>query len=101
MIKHVRHAFRETGKFIGKHYGTALRYAKAFDQGVNMLGRFASAVAPTIDSLAGTSTSRQTKQLTDDYQILRSKVMGIHHEGQSTANHLMGNIRRNVPELGL
>ena len=101
MIKHVRHAFRGAGRFIGKHYGTALRYAKASDQGVNMLRRFASAVAPMIDSLAGTQTARQTRQLTDDYQVLRSKVMGIHHEGQSTANHLMGNTRRNVPELGL
>ena len=34
-------------------------------------------------------------------QILRSKSMGIHQEGQHVGNHLMGNIRRNVPELGL
>ena len=101
MLKRIRHAVRETGRFLGRHYGTAIRYAKAFDQGMNTLGRFAHAVAPTVDSLAGTSASRQTRQLTDDYQILRSKVMGVHHEGQSVGNHLMGNIRRQVPELGL
>lgn len=65
------------------------------------LGRFAHAVAPPIDSLAGTSASRQTKQLTDYYQILRSRAMGVHHEGQSVGNHLMWNIQRHVPELGI
>ena len=83
--------------FIEKHYGTALRYADNFDQGVNMLGRSASAVTPTIDQLDGTQTSREAKQLTADYNILRSKAMGIRHEGQSTANHLMGDIRIQVP----
>ena len=101
MLKHIRHAVRETGRFLGRHYGTAIRYARAFDQGINMVGRFAQAVAPTIDSLAGTQATRQTRQLTDDYQLLRSKVMGVHQEGQHVGNHLMGNVRRNVPELGL
>ena len=101
VLKRIRHAVREAGRFLGRHYGTAIRYAKAFDQGMNTLGRFAHAVAPTIDSRAGTCASQQTRQIADDYQILMSKVMGVHHEGQSTANHLMGNIRRNVPELGL
>ena len=101
MLKQIRHAVRETGLLSGRHYGTAIRYAKAFDQGINMVGRFAQTVAPTIDSLAGTQTARQTRQLTDDYQILRSKVMGVHQEVQHVGNHVMGNIRRNVPELGL
>ncbi|MDA8583161.1 hypothetical protein N9L68_02985 [bacterium] len=51
------------------------------------LGIFAHAVAPTIDSLAGTAASRHTRKLADDYQIRRSKVMGVHHEGQSVGNH--------------
>ena len=101
MLKQIRHAVRETGRFLRRHYGTDIRYARAFDQGINMVGRFAQAVAPTIDSLAGTQATRQTRQLADDYQILRSKVMGVHQEGQHVGNHLMGNIRRNVPELGL
>ena len=101
MLKRIRYAVRETGRFLGIHYGTAIMYAKAFDRGMNTVGTFAHAVAPTIDSLAGTSASRQTRQLTDDFQILRSNVMGVHHEGQSVGNHLMGHIRRNLPELGL
>ena len=101
MLKKIRHAARETGKFINRHYNTAVRYARAFDQGIGMVGRFAQAIAPTIDQMAGTQASRQTRQLTDDYQVLRSKVMGIHHEGQAGGNQLMGNLRRNVPELGL
>ena len=101
MLKNIRHAVRETGRFLGRHYGTPIRYAKAFDQGMNMVGRFAHAVSPKIDSLAGTQAARQTRQLTDDYQILRSKIMGVHQEGQHVSNQLMGNIRRNVPELGL
>ena len=39
--------------------------------------------------------------LTDDYQMLRAKVMGVHNESQSVGNHLMGSLRRQVPELGL
>ena len=49
MLKQIRHAVRETGRFLGRHYGTTIRYARAFDQGINMVGRFAQAVAPTID----------------------------------------------------
>ena len=101
MLKKIRHAERGTGKLINRHYNTAVRYARAFDQGMGMVGRFAQAIAPTIDQMAGTQAARQTRRLTDDYQVLRSKVMGIHHEGQAVGNHLMGNLRRNVPELGL
>ncbi|MDA8584312.1 hypothetical protein N9L68_08745, partial [bacterium] len=75
-------------------------YAKAFDQGMNILGRFAHAVAPTIDSLAGTGASRQTRQLTDDYQILRSNVMSVHHAGQSVGNHFMGVSDGTYQDLG-
>ena len=60
MLKNIRHAVRETGRILGRHYGTAIRYARAFDQGINMVGRFAQAVAPTIDSLAGTQASTAT-----------------------------------------
>ena len=102
VLKKIRHTARETGNVINRHYNTAVRYARAFDQGMGIVGRFAQAIAPTIDQMAGgTQAARQTRQLTDDYQVLRSKVMGIHHEGQAVGNHLMGNLRRNVPELGL
>ena len=101
MLKQIRHAVGEAGRFLGRLYGRAIRYAEAFDQWVNMVGRFAHAVAPTTDSLAGAQATKQTRQLTDDYQILRGKVMGVHQEGQHVGNPFMGNIRRNVPELGL
>ena len=35
MLKKIRHAVREAGRFLGRHYGTAIRYARAFGQGVN------------------------------------------------------------------
>ena len=71
------------------------------DQGMDTIGRIAKAVAPTIDQSAGTQTARRAKQISDDYQLLRPRVMGVHNESQAVGNHLMGNLRRNVPELGL
>ena len=72
-----------------------------FDHGLSTMGRIAHAVAPTLDTYAGTTAAHHTKQLADDYQLIRAKVMGVHNESQSVGNHLMGNIRRQVPELGL
>ena len=101
LLNKIRHVVRETGRFLGTHYGTAIRYAKAFDQGINTMVRCAQAIAPAIDQWSGTQTAHQTRHPTDDYQVLRSRTMGVHHEGQSVGNYLMGNIRRNFPELGL
>ena len=101
IINKLRTAALRTSKFLGQTYGTALRYAKMFDHGLSTMGRIAHAVAPTLDKYAGTTAAHHTKQLTDDYQMIRARVMGVHNESQSVGNHLMGNIRRQVPELGL
>ena len=72
-----------------------------FDHGLDTIGRIAQAVAPTIDKYASTTAAHHTQQLTDDSPMIRADVMGVHNESQSVGNHLMGNLGRQVPELGL
>ena len=101
LVNKLRCAAHHTTKFLNRSVNTGVKYARMFDQGMDTLGRIAKAVVPTVDHYAGTSTARQAKQINDDYQILRARVMGVHNESQAVGNHLMGNLRRNVPELGL
>ena len=101
LINKLRYAAHHTTKFLGRSFGTAVKYARMFDHGMDTIGRVAKAVTPTIDQYAGTTTSRHAKQINDDYQILRARVMGVHNESAHVGNQLMGNLRRNVPELGL
>ena len=101
LINKLRYAAHHTTKFLGRSFGTAVKYARMLDQRKDTIGRVAKAVTPTIGQRGGTQTARQAKQINDDYQILRARVMGVHNESQAAGNHLMGNLRRNVPELGL
>ena len=101
LINKLRYAAQHTTKFLNRSFGTAVKYARMFDQGIDTIGRIAKAVTPTIDQYAGTTTARHAKQINDDYQMLRARVMGVHNESQAVGNHLMGILRRNVPELGL
>ena len=101
IINKLRTAAQRAGKFLGQAYGTALRYAKMFDHGLDTIGRSAQAVAPTIDKYARTTAAHHAQQFTDAYQMIRATGMGVHNESQSVGNHRMGNLRRQVPELGL
>ena len=95
------YAAHHTTHLPNRRFRTGAKHARMLDKDMSTLGRVAKAVAPTIDHYAGTSTARQAKQINDDYQILRARVMGVHNASQAVGNHVMGNLRRNVPELGL
>ena len=76
LINKLRYAAHHTTKFLNRSFGTAVKYARMFDQGMDTIGRIAKAVTPTIDQYAGTSTARHARQINDDYPILRARVMG-------------------------
>ena len=95
------HCCSENQQVSGADVWDCLTVRHMFDHGLNTIGRIAHAVAPTLDKCAGITAAHHTKQLTDDYQMLRAKVMGVHYEWQSVGNHLRGNLRRQVPELGI
>ena len=80
LINKLRYAAHHTTKFLNRSFGTAVKYARMFDHGMDTIGRVAKAVTPTNDQYAGTTTARQAKQINDDYQILRARVMGVHNE---------------------
>lgn len=101
LINRLRYATHHTTKFLNRSFGTAVKYARMFDQGMDTTSRIAKAVTPTFHQYAGTTTARHAKQTNDGYQILRARLMGVHKESQAVRNHLMGNLKRNVLELGL
>ena len=96
---------RSAGKFLQRGFHTALRYGKMFDDGMDMLHRVGRVVAqdltPTIDQYAGTKMTQHAQAGLDDYQLLKSTVMGASREAAHVGNWLMGSLRRSVPELGL
>ena len=65
LINKLRYAAHHTTKFLNRSFGTAVKYARMFDQGMDTIGRIAKAVSPTIDQYAGTTTARHAKQIND------------------------------------
>ena len=97
----IQHAVHKTHKFLSRSYDRAVRMAGAFDHGMNFAAKVARTVAPLMDQYTGTATAKQARSFGDDYQLLRTKVLGLHHEGQTATSHIVGSLRKGVPELGL
>ena len=96
-----RRALHRTGKFLSRGYNTLSKYASMFDQGMTLAHHVAKAVAPIVDREAGTRLSGHTQKGMEDYQMVRSRVLGLHNEGASIGNQLVGSLRRDLPHLGL
>ena len=60
----IRHAARETGKFLSRSYGTARKWAQTFDHMFDVGHRVASAVAPILDQHGGRSWPRKSGKVT-------------------------------------
>ena len=92
----VRHAMKHTHRFLGNVYRTAINTAQCVDRGFDMFGRTLSTLQPLLDYVAP-PTRRALSQGLEDYDSVRTKVMGAHATGQGH----VGALRKNVPELNL
>ena len=97
----IQHAVHRTHMFLSRSYDRAVRMGGAFDHGMTLAAKVARTVAPLVDQYTGTATAKQARSFGDDYQLLRTKVLGLHHEGQTATSHIVGSLRKGVPELGL
>ena len=96
MIHSIRRAYHHTQKFLGDAYREGRKYAKHFDQFMNMAGRTVLTLQPLLDEVAPTARRALTQGL-EDYDIVRSRVMNALDQGQRYVSQL----GKNVPELNL
>ena len=87
---------KHTHRFWGNVYRTAIKTVNYADGGFDMFGRTLSTLQPLLDDVAP-STRRALSQGLEDYDSVRTKVMGAHATGQG----YVGALRKNVPELNL
>ena len=96
MIHSLRRAYHHTQKFLGHAYREGRKYARGFDQFMNIAGRTVLTLQPLLDEVAPGARKALTQGL-EDYDIVRSRVMG----GHATGERYMSALGKNVPELNL
>ena len=89
----LRRAYHHTQKFLGHAYREGRKYAKGFDQFMNIAGRTVLTLQPQIDEV---HSPRGAKSL-DPRPSVRGRAMGAHSTGERYVSHL----GKNVPELNL
>ena len=96
IYNHSRRSYHQTHRWLGQAYKEGRKYARGFDQFMNAAQRTVLTLQPLLDEVAPQSRKTLTQGL-EDYDIVRSKVMGAHDQGQ----RLVHQLGKNVPELNL
>ena len=96
MIHSLKRAYHHTQKFLGHAYREGRKYAKTFDHFMNAAGRTVLTLQPLLDQVAPGARRALTQGL-EDYDIVRSRVMSTHNQGE----RYMSALGKNVPELNL
>ena len=93
---HFRHAYRQTHRILWQAYHETRKYARGFDQLMKAAGRILMTLQPLLDEVAPQARKNLTQGL-EDYDLVRSRVLG----GHQTAQRYVAALGRNVPELNL
>lgn len=101
IYNHARRALHRTGEYLSCSYSKLSNVASMFDQGMDLTHHVARAMTPIVDRKAGTRLSNHVQKGMEDYQLIRSRVLGLHNEGASVGSKLVGSLRRDLPNLGL
>ena len=96
MIHSLKRAYHHTQKFLGHAYREGRKYARGFDQFMNIAGRTVLTLQPLLDEVAPGARKALTQRI-EDYDIVRSRVMSTHSMGEM----YMSALGNNVPELNL
>ena len=95
--KAAQHAWRNAKNMFGNAYMHGKRILRDIDYGVDITKRILQTAAPVIRDLGGSSGLGRARGALADYDVMKAKVIGADRTGQ----HLLGGLRRSVPELGL
>ena len=85
-----------THRWLGNAYREGRKYARGLDQFMNAAQRAVLTLQPLLDEIAPQARTTLTQGL-EDYDIVRSRVMGAHQSGE----RYVADIGKNVPELNL
>ena len=96
IYNHIRRAYPQTHRWVGHAYREARKYARGFDQFMNAAQRTVLTLQPLLDEAAPQTRKALTQGL-EDYDIVRSRVMGAHHSGE----RYVAALPKHVPELNL
>ena len=77
----LRRAYTHAHKFLGHAYSETRKYARGFDQFMNAAGRTNMTLRPLLDEVAPQAHRALIHGL-DDYDLVRSRVVGAHQAGQ-------------------
>ena len=97
IYKAAQHAWRTAKNFWGNAYMHGKRILRDVDYGVDITKRILQTAAPVISDLGGGSGLGRARGALQDYDTMKAKVIGADRTGQ----HLLGGLRKSVPELGL
>ena len=97
IYKAAQHAWRNAKNMFGNAYMHGKRILRDIDYGVDITKRILQTAAPVIRDLGGSSGLGRARGALADYDVMKAKVIGADRTGQ----HLLGGLRRSVPELGL
>ena len=92
----IRRAYHHTQKFLGHAYNEGRKYARGFDKFMNAAGRTLLTLQPFLDEVVPGTRKALTRGL-EDYDQVRSRVMGAH----ATGERYVAQLARNVAELNL
>ena len=90
-------AWRHTKNMFGNAYFHTKRFLHHVDRGIDVTRRVLDTAAPVIRDLGGSSELHRARGALQDYDTMKAKVIGADKTGQ----HLLGGLRKSVPELGL
>ena len=97
IYKAAQHAWRNAKNFFGRAYLHGKRLLRDIDYGVDVTKRILQTAAPVISDLGGGSGLGRARGALQDYEQVKARVLGVDKTGQ----HLLGGLRKSVPELGL
>ena len=97
LYRAAQHAWRTAKNFWGHAYMHGKRILRDIDYGVDVTKRILQTAAPVISDLGGGSGLGRARGALQDYDTVKARVLGVDKTGQ----HLLGGLRKSVPELGL
>lgn len=71
--------------------------AGALDQDMSFASRVARTVDPLVDKCPSMNAAHHARSFGEDYQLLRTRVLGLHYEGQTATSHTDSSMRKGMP----
>ena len=97
----VARAFGNLKNHIGRTYHKTKEFLGQVDSGIQVAKRVYGVLAPALEQHGGGQANKHIMKAIGGYEHLRNKVMDTHETAVNNVNHVVGHLKKRVPELGL